>query len=229
MLISAGVPPERVEGWEVAGESFAGLGGANPELKRLLPPPPPGADHLVVTARLVPACAPADVPPEAWQTLDGVWQAILGLESGIDSLRLSVDALRAEMESAHRRPLVMEEKVHALQADVAQWNQAKGRVHHALPKARDFVHRATWAATAAERKRLGELYETHIAPRVPFPGMDGERERLEHLQKDRQVLLSQGTTVANECRAVLAEVQRALDALRRNAADRARKARGNRR
>ena len=34
----------------------------------------------------------------------------------------------------------VEEKVNALQADVAQWNKAKNRIHYALPKVREFIH-----------------------------------------------------------------------------------------
>ncbi len=170
-----------------------------------------------------------DVPPEKWQALETCWKAILGLEASIESLRLSLDGLRAEMEAAFRKSLTVEEKVHALQADVAQWTKAKSRVHYALPKVREFIHRATWAAGAHERKRLEDLFRNHIEPRVPFPQMDHEREQLEHLQKERQVLFGQGNTVSQECRGILADIQRALGTLQRNAADRARKERSTRR
>lgn len=162
---------------------------------------------------------------EQWQALDALWKAVLGLEAGIESLRLGVDGLRAEMEAAFRQTLAVEDKVHAPQADVAQWTKAKGRVHYALPKAREFVHRATWAAGTPERKRLGEIVRTHVEPRVPPPDMGEVRAQMEHLQKDRQVLLAQGNAVSQECRGLLAEVRRALDALRRNAADVARRKR----
>ena len=52
--------------------------------------------------------------------------------------------------------------------------------------------------------------------------MDKAREDLEHLQKDRQVLSAQGTTVNQECRGITSEIQRVLGTLQRNAADRAR-------
>jgi uncharacterized protein YoxC len=166
-----------------------------------------------------------EVPPEKWQTLEALWKTILGLEASIETLRLSVDGLRAEMETVFKKSLVVEEKVHALQADVAQWNKAKGRIHYAVPKAREFIHRATWASGVPERKRLEELFRSHIEPRVPLPQMDEVREQLEHLQKDRQVLFAQGNSVSQECRGILAEVQRALGTLQRNAADIARKKR----
>jgi hypothetical protein len=229
LLTAAAVPAAAVESWQVGGETHPGLGGGNPELTRLLPVPPPDATHLTVLVRLNPP-APAtarpdpggpDIPPETWQALEGRWKAILGVEAGIDALRQSVEAVRAEMEAEARKAIGVEEKVHALQADVAQWNKAKSRVHYAVPKAREFVHRATWAAGVPERQRLEELYRAYIQPRVPFPDPAAELERLDHFQKARQVLAAQGAAVYQECRGILADVQRALGTLRRNAADRA--------
>jgi hypothetical protein len=168
-----------------------------------------------------------EVPPEKWQGLEVLWKTILGLEASIETLRLSMDGLRAELEAAFKKSLVVEEKVHALQGDVAQWNKAKGRIHYALPKAKEFIHRATWASGVPERKRLEEVFRNHIEPRVPLPEMDLVREQMEHLQKDRQVLFSQGNSVSQECRGILAEVQRTLTTLQRNAADMARKKRSD--
>jgi hypothetical protein len=166
-----------------------------------------------------------EVPPETWQALEALWKTILGLEASIDTSRLGMDGLRAEMEAAFKKALTVEEKLHALQGDVAQWNKAKSRIHYALPKVREFIHRATWALAVPERKRLEEIFRNHIEPRKPFPEVDKVREQLEHLQKDRQVLFAQGNAVYQECRGIIAEIQRALSTLQRNAADRARQKR----
>jgi hypothetical protein len=166
-----------------------------------------------------------EVPPEKWQALEALWKAILGLEASIDTSRVSMDGLRAEMEAAFKKSLNVEEKLHALQADVAQWNQAKNRIHYALPKAREFIHRANWALTLPERKRLEEIFRNNIEPRIPLPQMDEVREQLEHLQKQRQVLFGQGSAVHQECRGIIAEIQRALSTLQRNAAENARRKR----
>jgi hypothetical protein len=166
-----------------------------------------------------------EIPPERWQALDAVWKTILGLEASIETLRLSMGGVRSEMESAFKKSLNVDEKVHALQADVSQWTKAKNRVHFALPKVREFVHRATWALAVPERKRLEEVVKNHIEPRIPLPEMDELGAQLGHLQKDRQVLLAQGNSVNLECRGILVEIQRALSTLQRNAADRARQKR----
>jgi hypothetical protein len=166
-----------------------------------------------------------EIPLEKWQALEVLWKAILGLEASIESSRLSVESVRAEMEAAFKKSLAVEEKLHCLQSDVAQWNKAKGRVHYALPKAREFVHRATWALAVPERKRLEEIFKNHIEPRVPLPEIDKVREQLEHLQKDRQILFAQGNAVSQECRGIIAEISRALSTLQRNAADNARRKR----
>jgi hypothetical protein len=164
-----------------------------------------------------------DVSLDQWQALEALWRSILGLEANIESARLSANAVRGDMEAAFRQSLAVEEKLHASQADVSQWTQAKNRIHYSLPKVREFVHRATWALASVERKRLEEIVKTHVEPRVPLPDADKVREEMEHLQKARQVLLGQGNSVQAEGRGLVAETNRILGNLRRTAADNARK------
>jgi chromosome segregation ATPase len=173
--------------------------------------------------------AEPEIPLEQWQALEALWKAILVLEASIDSARLNMGGLQSEMENAFRKSLTAEDKLHALQADISQWNQAKSRVHYALPKVREFIHRATWAVAAPERKRLEELVKDHIEPRVPHSEIDHIRQLMEHLQKDRQVMFATGNAVFQECRAITAEIQRAVSTLQRNAADNARRKRDTKR
>jgi hypothetical protein len=235
LLEAAAIPRDEVESWHLEDAPPPDVGGTTSDLSQPLPPPSPDATHLTVHVRMKPPAPAAagdespepDVPPEKWQALDALWKAILGVEAAIDALRLGLGGVASEMEAAFKRSMNVDEKVHALQADVVQVTKAKSRVHYALPKVREFVHRATWASAAAERKALEELVEDHIKPRVPLPGMDRVRERLEHLQKDRQLLFAQGNAVNQECRGILAEIQRAISTLQRNAADRARQKRSS--
>src|SRR5262249_1842382 len=122
-----------------------------------------------------------EIPEAKCQDLEARWNAILGLEATIDTLRISMEGLRAEMEGSSSKMLTADEKLNALNAAVAQWNKAKSRVLYALPKVREFIHRATWAKGAPERKKLEELFENHIRPRIPFPQMDKVSEQLENL------------------------------------------------
>ena len=110
-----------------------------------------------------------------------------------------------------------EEKLHALNADVAQWKKAKSRVHYGLPRVKEFIHRATWSMGTPERKKLEELVKNHIHPHIPFPQMDKVPEQLENLLKDRQILSAQGTTVYQECKGISAEIEAALRTLQSNA------------
>jgi hypothetical protein len=158
-----------------------------------------------------------------WQDLDARWKAILGLEAAIDTLRISLEGLLAELEASLKRTLTVEEKLHALRADVAQWTKAKNRVHHALPKLRQSIHRCTWAIGSPERRQLDELYKNHIEPQIPFPEMDKVLEQLENLQKDRQVLSAHSLTVYHDSKSVCANVQGALRTLQSNAAANAKK------
>jgi hypothetical protein len=101
---------------------------------------------------------------------------------------------------------------------VAQWSKAKNRVHHSLPKVKEFIHRSTWTMGSPERKQLEEIYKNHIQPHVPFLHTDKAQEHLESVQKQRQVLSAHGVTVYQECKAISAEIQGALRTLHSNAA-----------
>jgi hypothetical protein len=230
LLKSVGIAADEVESWRHGDISHSGTDGPGPELGRPLPPPPQDVPHLTIHVRLKPpaqAVAPEDsrepvIPAERWQDLEARWNAILGLEASIDSLRMRMEGLLTEMETASRKTLTMDEKVHALNADVAQWHKAKTRVHYSLPKVREFIHRATWATGTPERKKLEEIFKNHIQPQVPFPEMDKLPEQLEYLLKDRQVLSAQGVTVLQECQTIAADIQGSLRTLLNNAAANAR-------
>jgi hypothetical protein len=224
LLRALGITPEEVESWR-QGEVF------DPDIRNPLPQPAEDVPHLEVHVRLRPLRpVTTDVPNEMsdppelsvnWQDLDARWKAILGLEASVDTLRISMESLRAEMEGSLKKALTTEDKLYALRADVVQWNKAKSRVHHALPKVKEFIHRATWALGAPDRKELGELYKNHIQPQIPFPRMDKVLEQLEYLQKDRQVLTSLGNAVYHESKSIAAAVQGALKILQANAAAKA--------
>ena len=122
------------------------------------------------------------------------------------------------MEASSKERLTTEEKVHALNADVVQWEKAKSRVRYSLPKAAEFIHRATWAPGTPERKKLGEVFKNHLGPPIPFPQMDKVPKQIENLLKDRQALSAQGVAVYQECQSISAGIQGALRILQSNAA-----------
>jgi hypothetical protein len=226
LLGAVGLTAAEVESWRHDGASPAELGHP-------LPPPAPGVAHLHLYVHLkpsLPAVAPSEsgepeISEEKWQDLEGRWNAIETVETTLECLRLRMVGLQSELEASTRKMLTPDEKVHALNADVAQWNKAKNRVHYVVPKAKEFIHRATWAMGTPERKMLGELFKEHERPHVPLAQMTKVRELLESLLKDRQVLSAQGVTVSQECQTVLAEVQGALRTLQSNAAANARNSR----
>jgi hypothetical protein len=206
------------------------MDGSNPELEQPFAPPPHNLAHLEIHVNLKPppeAIAPrksdeAEIDQEKWwQDLEARWKIIVGLEASLETLRLSMEGIRSEMEGSAKKGLTADEKVHALNSDVAQWNKAKNRVHFALPKAREFIHRATWIMGTPERKQLEEVYKNHIQPHVPFPGMDKLPDQLENLLKDRQVLSAKGVAVHQECKGVTADIQATFRTVQSNAIARA--------
>ncbi len=234
LLTAVGVAAEEVESWRREDASASDADGSDSELGSPLPAPPQGVAHLNLYVHLKPppqAVAPDEgrepaIPEAKWQDLEARWKAVLELEASMDVPRISMEGLRAELEAALRRMLTPDEKVHALNADVAQWNKAKSRVHYALPKVREFIHRSTWATGTPERKRLEELFKSHIRRRKPFAEMDKTAEQLENLLKDWQVLSAHGTSVHQECKGVAVDVQGALRTLQSGAAANAVKQRG---
>ncbi len=233
LLKAVAIATEEVESWRHEGASDSGMNGSNSELGHPLPPPPQDVTHLNIYVSLKPppqSVAPSEsgepeIPEAKWQDLEARWNAILGLEAATDSLRIRMERLRAEMEASWKKTLTTDEKVHALNADVLQWTKAKSRVHYALPKVKEFIHRAIWALSAPERKKLGELFKNHIQPHIPFPQMDKVPKELDNLLKDRQVLSAQGLTVYQECNSISADIQGTLRTLQSNAVANERKKR----
>lgn len=224
LLGSVGISVELVDSWRLEGAAGETPADEQPTLDANLPPPSEQAGHLQLIVQVKPVPKEADQPeaapdiPEAkWNEIEARWNAVLGLEASLETLRISVEGARAELDSASRRVLTGDDKIYAMNADVAQWSKAKNRALFALPKAREFIHRATWATSSPERKKLEELFKTHIRGRIPFPDADQVLEQLEHLLKERQVLAAHGTTVLQDCKGIAADVQGCLRTLQSNA------------
>jgi hypothetical protein len=231
LIKAVAIATEEVDSWRQGGASHSGMNGSNPELRHSLSSPPQGDSHLNIYVILKPPpqavasheAPESEIPLAKWQDLEARWKAIEGLEATVDTLRLRSEGLRAEMEASLKTTLTADEKMNARNGDVTQWTKAKSRIHHTLPKAKEFIHRATWALGAPERKKLGELFKNQIPPSIPLAQIDEVRGQLDYLRKSRQVLSAQGVTVNQECQSVLAQVQGALRTLQSNAAANARK------
>ncbi|MBM4070172.1 MAG: hypothetical protein FJ271_14645 [Planctomycetes bacterium] len=234
LLKAVAIEPAEVDSWIHGDVSHSGLDSAHPEFRNPLMPPSSAIPYLEIHVRLKPAQsvggaggAESDVPEAMWQALEVRWKAIQTLEASLDTLRISMEGLMAEMEASLKRALTTEEKLHARRADLAEWSKAKTRVHHALPRVREAIHRSIWAMGTHERKHLEEVYKNQIKPRLPFPRMDKVMELLENLQKDRQVLFAHGTTVYHECKSTSASAQGTLRTLQNGAAANAKKKSGS--
>jgi hypothetical protein len=229
LLKAVAIATDEVESCRHGDASHSAPEGPDLELTNPLPQPLDDVTYLEVHVRLKPppqavaddVSGEPDVAPAEWHDLEARWKAVLALEGTVDLLRKNMEGLRAELEASMRRMLPADEKVYALAADVAQWTKAKSRAHYALPKASEFIHRATWAAGTPERKRLGELFKNPIGTQTSLPPADEVLQELEYLRKDRQVLAGQGVTVYQECKTISADVQAALRRLQSNAATRA--------
>jgi hypothetical protein len=226
LLTAVGIATDEVESWRREGASPSGMNESHSEISHPLAPPPQDVPHLNLYVSLRPPPPPVapdesrepEISEAKRQELEARWKAIQELEASIDTLRISMEGLRTEMEASTRKTLTGEEKVHALNSDVAQWNKAKSRVLYALPKVREFIHRSTWAAGAPERKKLEEYFKHHIRPGSPVPQIDNLGEQLDNLLRDRQVLSAHGVTVYQECKSISVDIQGVFRTLQSNAA-----------
>jgi hypothetical protein len=221
LLNAVAIEPDDVEAWRLEGASDAV--DFSHDVSAPLPPPSDDRGHLLIHVRLkstdVAESRDERERQERLQDLEVRWKVLVGLESTIESMRLRMEGTRAEMEATAKRPLAAEEKLHALQADVVQLNREKNRIHYALPKAKEFIHRATWMLGAPDRKQLEESYTKFIES----PATNPEPRHLEIMIKERNLFITQGNTVLQECRSVIAGVQAAIRTLQTNAMAQARK------
>jgi len=160
----------------------------------------------------------AEVASTKWQDLEARWNAILGLEAAIETLRLTLEGVRVELEALSKKTLPPEERLYARKDDVSRWTREKTRIHFVLPKLKEFVHRATWAVAAPERKMLDELFKDSIERDLSMEQMVRIGDQLENLLKDRQILSAQGVTVQQECQTISASIHESLRILQSNAA-----------
>jgi hypothetical protein len=148
LLKAVAIAAEEVEFWRHGDVCDTATDGSKPELGEPLPPPPNDVDFLSIHVTLKPPppedSGAAATALEKEQGLVARWNVIMGVETAIDSLRLRVESAQAEMLAASQRMLAPDKKVHALNADMHLWTKAKGRTRFVLPKAKEFVHRATW-------------------------------------------------------------------------------------
>lgn len=244
LVKAVGIVPADVESWRTGDAGHADLGGSLPELAAPLSAPPDDVGYLdihvnlkppaqehppSVSAQLPKSCEPggASTPPESgaaqsvlktWEDLEARWGAILGMEAVINNLRQTMEGLQSELQAALQKQLTIEEKLHARNMDLMHWNKEKGRAHFALPKLRDYIHRATWQLSLPERKTLGERFKEEGQPSLPPSEWRRLGDQLESLLKDRQVLSALGAKVYQESKSIAADIQAALRTLHSNAA-----------
>ncbi len=225
LLKAMGLSVGEVESYLPDDGSHAGLAGYSSALDIPLLPPPNRVSHLYLHVRMVPPVSEsedsdAQVPSEImakWNKLEARWNTIVALEVNIDTMRLRMESLRAEVESASNKSMTSEEKMHAMNADVAQWTKAKSRAKFAVPKIKEFVHRATWALGAPERKTVEDLFKSRKPSPSIYSELDAIAQQLENLFKDRQILSAQGVTGYQEGKNSCADVQSAYRTLQANA------------
>lgn len=223
LLKAIGLDAEAVQSWRTANEAQIEIANYHVELLQLLPPLPKNTPqlylHVLMKQKVSKEETTVSSDPKKvlikWQELQARWNNILGLEVTIDTLRQRMESLRGEIESESARHMSTDEKINAMNADVAQWNKAKSRSRYVLPRIKEYIHRATWVLGTPERKNLEEIFNKD----AECPGNLAELDReLQILLKDRQILAAQGTSCHHEGRSSCDEIRNTHQTMHRNAA-----------
>jgi hypothetical protein len=225
LLKAINIAPDTVATWHLTTDPVSPLDAYVVDRTQLLPMLPDGIAHLLIhveVATTLPEQSATSLPASAdkaarWEMLESRWNTILGIEATIDSMRLRMESLRGELEAASNKSMSADEKLHAANADVAQWNKAKSRAKFVLPKVKEYIHRATWVLGTHERKMLAELFKHDAQVELEKLDLSDLHNQLENLLKDRQILSAQGTTAYQEGKAGCDDVQRSLRTLQTNA------------
>lgn len=223
LLKAIGLDADAVQSWRTADETENEIANYHAELFLPLPPLPTNTPQLYLQVLIKQPVSTEETPASSdptqalikWQELQARWNTILGMEVTIDTLRQRMESLRGEIESESARAMSTDEKINAMNADVAQWNKAKSRARYVLPRIKEYIHRATWVLGTPERKNLDEIFRKDAECPVNLAELDRE---LQILLKDRQILAAQGTTCHHEGRSSCDEIKNSHQTMHRNAA-----------
>lgn len=215
LLQLTGLPVERAESWVVGGTLFPVQQGHNPLLDQPLPlnravggetisvrmaplpaAPPQAHVQTPVTAspasRVGPALAGDDQAQRLISTFHSDWQTLLTIETQLASARKQLAAVQSQLQSLNR-DLSPDERLVADNQDKKDWQEARRWLREAAANVSRWIrdHDLGMVSSAGNRNRIEDIYQRHIVPRKPFPGLAAAVLEFEQHRKTAQHLLVQ--------------------------------------
>lgn len=181
----------------IGGQSFDAAGGTSPMLDSVLAPAAGGnnLDVTVMTVPMMPMAWPQAVTPgpdyaaqqaqtaayapsgsgvdaQLLDAMDSVWNGVVQLEVRVSSLRKDLGGAVARISSLNR-DLTSHERLACDSKDLAEWSDARRWLRDSLSVLQRAIKEIDVGTTsgAGKRNRFEEIYQNHVVPRIPLPGL----------------------------------------------------------
>jgi hypothetical protein len=248
LVTATGMEIAHVHCWAVNGATFDAEAGRSPMLDQLLPPPPPN-DQLQLTIWMNVEAAPVLSMPMPMATtqaaqgfmspgathsspgheqlffaIESSWNNIRQLENKVGSIRKQLDQTVSRLNSLNR-DLTPEERRACDNKDTKDWLEARRWLRDSLATLGRIIKEIDLGTTsgAGQKFRFESIYEQHIAPRIPFPGLeqaviefDGHAKVLQNVAAAAQAALTRaGNDAEQRANAVLMRLTRSRSSKRK--------------
>lgn len=220
LLSFTGIEPSNLAAWYLFGTPYQHGPGMDAALDLVVPEPPGGMQPEIAfvahaPAQMVPqqlmtqqpaqvaafdTSAPSAVgqtvaaSPEIDKLLHRIaseWQSSITLERQLAALRKKVVGLLSKLNSMDKE-LSPEERLHADNNDIKDWQEARRWLKDVSNKAHRYVkeHDIGLTSMAGRRGAFAETYKTVIEPKRPVAGLDGILRDFDSYRKSLQTLLN---------------------------------------
>lgn len=123
--------------------------------------------------------------------IEAEWHSCITLERQLAGVRKKVTGLLSKIQGLDKE-LSPEERLHADNADVKDWQQARRWLKDVSNRANRYVkeHDIGVTSMAGRRKKFEETYKTVIEPKRPVAGLDGMLREFDSYRKSLNTLLN---------------------------------------
>ncbi len=221
LLNLTGIDPNALAMWYVFGTPMQHASGSQAALDAVVPAPPQGAQpEIAFVTHMQPAmmqpmpmqpvpqpmAQPAMADPVHFSTdavaltpetqkmllrIESEWQSCISLERQLAGLRKKVTGLLGKLNSLDK-DLKPEERLHADNADVKDWQDARRWLRDVSNRAQRFVkeHDIGVTSMAGRRRGFEETYRTVIEPKKPVAGMENMLREFDAYRKSLLTLMN---------------------------------------
>ena len=196
MLHMLGIDPAAVPMCSLFGFWFPGDGGASPCFEQVVTGPVPGGDpHLVI--QIEATRAPLQVGPgselsqsideqtrEIFKSFERDWKTASNAERQLAGLQKQLNDMQIRL-STMNRDLTPDENLYADRADRDDWRDARRWLRDASSRLSKCIKELVAGETTYVGKRMWfeQIYEEHVKPQIPFPGMEDARREFEFYRR----------------------------------------------